>query len=207
VSAIALENLGRDYGERPVLRGVSLELAAGETLAVLGPNGAGKTTLLRILAGLLRPTSGDARVLGCDLPKETWKLRGRIGWLGHEPLLYRDLSARENLEFAARLHGIDPERAAGRIEELLGVVGLGRRGGDPVRDYSRGMVQRAAICRAVLHEPDLLLLDEPLSHLDVESRERVGELIGRGNGRTRVLVTHDPAAAEAEADRVLRLDA
>jgi heme exporter protein A len=205
--AIQLDELVRDYGDRPVLKGVSVSLAPGETLAVLGPNGAGKTTLLRILAGLLRPTGGTARVLGCELPLETWKLRGRVGWLGHEPLLYRDLSARENLAFAARLHGIDPDAAEARIGKLLEVVGLARRGSDRVRDYSRGMVQRAAICRAVLHEPDLLLLDEPLSHLDVDARERVGELIGASPGRTRVLVTHEPASAEAEADHILRLDA
>jgi heme exporter protein A len=206
VPAISLDELGRDYGERPVLSGLSLTLEEGETLAVLGPNGAGKTTLLRILAGLLRPTSGKATVLGCELPKETWRLRGRVGWLGHEPLLYRELSARENLAFAARLHEIEPAAAEARIAELLEAVGLARRGSDPVRDYSRGMVQRAAICRALLHDPELLLLDEPLSHLDVEARARVGELIGGGKGRTRVLVTHDPAAAEAEADHILRLD-
>ncbi len=205
--AIALEDLAREYGERPVLRGVSLSLPAGQTLAVLGPNGAGKTTLLRILAGLLRPSGGGARVLGAELPRESWKLRGRIGWLGHEPLLYRDLTARENLVFAARLHGIAPAAAESRIGELLEVVGLGRRGADRIRDYSRGMIQKAAICRAVLHEPELLLLDEPLSHLDTDSREAVGALIGPGNGRTRVLVSHDLEAAEAEADSVLRLAA
>jgi heme exporter protein A len=199
VPAISLDKLGRDYGERPVLSGLSLTLEEGETLAVLGPNGAGKTTLLRILAGLLRPTTGSATVLGCELPKETWRLRGRVGWLGHEPLLYHDLSARENLAFAAKLHELEPDVAEKRIAELLEAVGLARRGSDPVRDYSRGMVQRAAICRALLHDPEL-------SHLDVEARERVGELIGGGAGRTRVLVTHDPAAAEAEADHILRLD-
>jgi heme exporter protein A len=205
--AIELRSLRRDYGDRPVLRDVTLELDRGETLAVLGPNGAGKTTLLRILAGLLRPSGGEARVLGAALPRESWRLRGRVGWLGHEPLLYRDLSARENLAFAARLHGLDRARAARRSEELLELVGLSRRGDDRVRDYSRGMVQRAAICRAVLHEPELLLLDEPLSHLDVEAREMVETLIGAGSGRTRVLVSHDHEAASAEADQVLRLAA
>jgi heme exporter protein A len=206
-AAIVLDGLRREYGDRLVLRDVSLELRVGETLAVLGPNGAGKTTLLRILAGLLRPSGGGAVVLGAELPRESWRLRGRIGWIGHEPLLYRDLSARENLAFAARLHGLEPGAAGERVEALLAAVGLSRRGGDRVRDYSRGMVQRAAICRALLHEPELLLLDEPLSHLDAEARERVEALIGPAPGRTRVLVSHDHEAAIAVADGVLRLAA
>ncbi|MFN2612824.1 MAG: ABC transporter ATP-binding protein [Solirubrobacterales bacterium] len=205
--AIELRSLRREFGERPVLHGVDFELGRGKTLAVLGPNGAGKTTLLRILAGLLRPSGGEARVLGAELPRESWRLRGRIGWLGHEPLLYRDLSARENLAFAARLYGLESGHAERRAEELLELVGLARRGSDRVRDYSRGMLQRVAICRAVLHEPELLLLDEPLSHLDVEARERVKALIGAGGERTRVLVSHDHEAAVAEADHVLRLAA
>ena len=104
--ALRLAGLRRDYGDRTALDGVGLELAAGESLVVLGPNGAGKTTLLRILATLLRPSGGEVFVLGCSLPREAWKLRGRIGYLGHEPLLYRDLTGRENLRFHARLHGI-----------------------------------------------------------------------------------------------------
>src|SRR5215218_8603152 len=104
--AIAVAGLRRDYGERPALDGVGFEVAAGESLLVLGPNGAGKTTLLRILATLLRPSGGEAVVLGCSLPDQAWKLRGRIGYLGHDPLLYRDLSGRENLRFQARLHGL-----------------------------------------------------------------------------------------------------
>ncbi len=109
----------RDFGERPALEGVDLELAAGRTLAVLGPNGSGKTTLLRILAGLLRPSGGRALVLGSELPREIYKLRGRVGYLGHEPLLYRDLSPNENLRLAARLHGLDRDGASERIASLL----------------------------------------------------------------------------------------
>jgi heme exporter protein A len=200
--AIELHDLSREFGERVALRKVSLDLAAGDTLAVLGPNGSGKTTLLRVLAGLLRPSGGEVRVLGAELPKASWELRGRVGWLGHEPLLYRDLSARENLRFAARLHGL--EDAEERIEALLDAVGLSARAHDRVRDYSAGMVQRAAICRALLHEPELLLLDEPLSHLDGAARDLVEPLIGPEEGRTRVLVSHEPGA-EAEADVVMRL--
>src|SRR5829696_1719993 len=113
--AIRVAGLRREYGDRPALDGVGFELPEGASLVVLGPNGAGKTTLLRVLATLLRPSGGEVQVLGCSLPDEAWKLRGRIGYLGHEPLLYRDLSGRENLRFQARLHGIGSEAAEGRI--------------------------------------------------------------------------------------------
>ncbi|HWT90750.1 MAG TPA: ABC transporter ATP-binding protein, partial [Solirubrobacterales bacterium] len=159
--AIAVAGLRRDYGDRPALDGVGFELAPNASLVVLGPNGAGKTTLLRILATLLRPSGGEVRVLGCALTSEAWKLRGRIGYLGHEPLLYRDLSGRENLRFQARLHGIGREAAEARIEELLRAVGMQRRADERVAELSAGMRQRLSICRCVLHEPELLLLDEP----------------------------------------------
>jgi heme exporter protein A len=203
--AIVLAGLRRDYGERPAIEGLDLELGAGESLVVLGPNGAGKTTLLRILATLLRPTAGEVRVLGCSLPGEAWKLRGRIGYLGHEPLLYRDLSGRENLRFHARLHGIEGEAAEARIAALLAALRMERRADERVAELSAGMRQRLAICRCVLHEPELLLLDEPDSNLDVEGRELARELIGPGAGATRVVVTHDPERFLPEADRVLRL--
>jgi heme exporter protein A len=204
-AAVAVANLRRDYGDRPALDGVGFELAAGGSLVVLGPNGAGKTTLLRILATLLRPSGGSVRVLGCSLPDEAWKLRGRIGYLGHEPLLYRDLSGRENLRFQARLHGIEREPAEARIEELLRAVGMERRADERVAELSAGMRQRLSICRCVLHRPQLLLLDEPDSNLDAEGRELARALIGPGEERTRVVVTHDPERHLPEADQVLRL--
>jgi heme exporter protein A len=203
--AIAVAALRRDYGDRPALDGLGFELPAGASLIVLGPNGAGKTTLLRILATLLRPSGGEAAVLGCSLPDEAWKLRGRIGYLGHEPLLYRDLSGRENLRFQARLHGIGREAAEARIEEVLRAVGMQRRADERVAELSAGMRQRLSICRCVLHQPELLLLDEPDSNLDAEGRELARELIGPGAGRTRVVVTHDPDRHLPEADQVLRL--
>jgi heme exporter protein A len=203
--AIAVARLRRDYGDRPALGGVSFFLAAGESLVVLGPNGAGKTTLLRILATLLRPTSGEVSVLGCSLPGEAWKLRGRVGYLGHEPLLYRDLTGRENLRFHARLHGVDRARAEVRIEGLLAAAGMSRRADERVAELSAGMRQRLAICRCVLHEPALLLLDEPDSNLDASGRELARALIGPGGGRTRVVVTHDPERVLPDADKVLRL--
>jgi heme exporter protein A len=204
--ALSLAGLRRDYGERTALDGIGLELARGETLLVLGPNGAGKTTLLRILATLLRPSGGEVRALGCSLPGEAWKLRGRIGFLGHEPLLYRDLSGRENLRFHARLHGLGGEDAERRIDTLLAAMAMERRGAQRVDELSAGMRQRLAICRCVLHEPELLLLDEPDSNLDAEGRELARALVGPAAGRTRVIVSHDPERFEAEADRVLRLE-
>jgi heme exporter protein A len=203
--AVAVAALRRDYGDRPALDGVGFELPAGASLVVLGPNGAGKTTLLRILATLLRPSGGEATVLGCSLPGEAWKLRGKIGYLGHEPLLYRDLSGRENLRFQARLHGVERAAAEARIAELLRAVGMERRADERVAELSAGMRQRLSICRCVLHEPELLLLDEPDSNLDVEGRELARALIGRGSGATRVVVTHDPERHLPEADQVLRL--
>jgi heme exporter protein A len=203
--AIELRGLRRDYGERTALDGVGLTLPAGESLVVLGPNGAGKTTLLRILATLLRPSGGEVVVLGCSLPDQAWKLRGRIGYLGHEPLLYRDLSGRENLRFHARLHGISDAASKARIEALLAAAGIERRADERIAELSAGMRQRLAICRCVLHEPQLLLLDEPDSNLDAEGRELARGLIGPGAGHTRVVVTHDPERFLPEADQVLRL--
>jgi heme exporter protein A len=201
VAAIELDGLERRYGERVALAGVSVRVEAGQTLAVIGGNGAGKSTLLRVLAGLLRPHGGRASVLGAALPSERWRLPGRVGYLGHEPLLYRDLSGRENLHYHARLHGA----ASTRVTGLLAAVGMERRADDPVRELSRGMVQRLAVARAVLHEPDLLLLDEPRANLDPEAARRLEPLIGRPSGATRVLVSHDVRGALAEADVVLRL--
>lgn len=199
--ALELHGLGRSFGERPVLEDVSVSLQAGQTLVVFGPNGSGKTTLLRVLAGLLRPRSGRVRVLGAELPRQSWALRGRIGWLGHDPLLYMQLSARENLSYHARLHAVADER----VEQVLEAVGMAARADEPVRELSRGMVQRVATARAVLGRPELLLLDEPLTNLDPGARQLVWPLVGPASGLTRVLTSHDPATGLAEADLVLGL--
>jgi heme exporter protein A len=198
---LELEGLERRYGERTALEGITVRLERGQTLAVLGANGAGKTTLLRVLATLLRPHGGRARVLGAELPGDAWKVHGKVGFLGHEPLLYRELTALENLRYHASLHGV----ADGRVEEVLAAVGMERRAGEPVRELSRGMVQRLAVARAVLHDPPLLLLDEPRAHLDPAAAELLEPLIGRSSGRTRVLVTHDVETGLAEADLALGL--
>jgi heme ABC exporter ATP-binding subunit CcmA len=209
-AVLALDRLTRSYGERIALHELSLRLERGKTLLILGANGAGKTTLLRVLAGLLRPHSGRVSVLGRELPREAPLLRGEVGLLAHDPLLYRDLSGRENLTFQARLHG---GGAASRIDELLARAGVAERADEPVRTLSRGLVQRLAVCRCVLSDPALVLLDEPLANLDPAAAERVAPLIGAGAARftddgarrTRVLVSHDPGAALAEADLVLGL--
>ena len=199
--AIELRGLTRHFGERTVLRDVSVSVPAGATLAVLGRNGAGKSTLLRILATLLRPHEGDAALFGEPIPRRAFAVRARLGLLAHEPLLYRDLTARENLGYHARLHGVEPQR----IDELLSAVQLAGRADEPVRLLSRGMVQRVAVCRAVLHGPQLLLLDEPKANLDPGASELVEPLIGRHAGVTRVLTSHDPQAAIGESDLVLAL--
>jgi len=198
---IELAGLARSYGEREALADVSLSLRAGQTLVVFGPNGAGKTTLLRVLATLLRPHAGTVTVLDCKLPADAWRVRGQIGLLGHEPLLYRELTPRENLRYHARLHGVD----SNRVEELLTAVGIARRADEPLRTLSRGTVQRAAVARAVLHDPPLLLLDEPRANLDPAAIELVDPLIGSSSGRTRVITSHDPSGGLAEADLVLGL--
>jgi heme exporter protein A len=203
--AIELERLRRDFGDRPALEGVSLHLPAGETLLVIGPNGAGKTTLLRVLATLLRPSGGRTVVLGCELPREAWKLRGRVGYLGHEPLLYRELTGRENLRFHARLHGIPAEQAGSRIDRLLAELGIERRADERTDQLSVGMRQRLALCRCLLHEPELLLLDEPDAHLDIEGRELARTALAGRADAARVVVTHDPERALPDADRALVL--
>jgi heme exporter protein A len=193
--AIELADVSRAYGERVALANVTLALDQGQTLAVFGSNGAGKTTLLRILATLLRPHHGTATVLGHDVRKEGWAVRGKLGFLGHEPLLYRDLTARENLRFHARLH----DAPLARVDELLDAVGMKARADDPVHTFSKGMVQRTAVCRALLHDPELLLLDEPLAGLDPGAQRLVAPLL---EGRTRVIITHD---IEQDADLFLGL--
>jgi heme exporter protein A len=199
--AIELRGVSRRYGERYALRDVSVTVETGATLVVFGPNGAGKSTLLRLLATLLRPHGGEARVLGEPLPRREWAVRGRVGLLAHDALLYRDLSARENLRFHARLH----KQPEARVQELLERTRLTGRADDPVRTLSKGLLQRVAVCRAILHDPPLLLLDEPRANLDPAAAELIEPLIGRASGRTRVITSHDPVGGLAEADLALGL--
>ncbi len=194
--------LHRSFGVARVLRGVDLHVSAAETLAIIGPNGAGKTTLLRLLAGLMRPTRGEVRVLGRSVEPSAAESRRPIGLLSHQSLLYDDLTLLENLTFAARLYGMpDPRDAARRA---LGDVDLLARADDRPRSLSRGMLQRAAIARALLHRPRVLLLDEPFTALDAGSAERLrSQLEGwTAQGNAMVIVTHHLAEAWELATRV-----
>ena len=199
---LAAAGLERAFGALRALRGVSLEVGAGETLAIAGPNGAGKSTLLRILAGLMRPSAGSVTIEGHPVSPADPASRRPIGLVSHQSLLYDDLTLHENLAFAARLHGLsDPDATARRA---LDDAGLGARGGDLPRLLSRGMLQRAAIARAILHDPRVLLLDEPFTGLDAASAERLRGLLAEraAAGRALVLVTHHLAEAWDIATRV-----
>ena len=183
---IRARGLEKRYGRKRVLRGVDLDVARDETLVVTGPNGSGKTTLLRLCAGLALPSAGTL-----EIDTE----RGRLGYLGHEPLLYRDLTALENLELYGRLYRVAERRE--RIGMLLERFGLWDVRGERVASYSRGMAQRLALCRVLLHDPDLLILDEPYTALDADGAALLDrELRGLQAGRALLLSTHDPARVE-----------
>ncbi len=202
---IRVQGLVKRFGYTIVLRGVSLHIPEGQTVVLLGPNGAGKTTFLRILATLLKPSAGRVQIGGFDLAKEPHRVRHLLGYVSHQPLLYPDLSARENLRFFARLYGMfHPDD---RIDELLAKVGLLRRADDLVRTFSRGMVQRLTITRALLHNPPILLLDEPDTGLDPHAAAMLAALLRdvAGSGRTILLTTHNLARGVDFADRVLVL--
>ena len=185
----------RRYGARRVLHGLSFELHRGGALVVTGPNGSGKTTLLRLLVGLAVPSRGTLEV-GVD--------RARLGFVGHEPLVYRELTALENLELFGRLYRV-PERRE-RIGMLLERFGLWDARGERVSAFSRGMTQRLALCRALLHEPDLLVLDEPFSALDAEGTELLERQLAELAGSTTILLsTHEPARIASLATAGLAL--
>jgi len=188
---IEVSNLGKSFGPRAALAGVDLSMETGEFVTLMGPNGAGKTTLLRILATLARPTSGTVRIAGLDPARDGIKVRQRIGFLSHRTLLYEDLTAEQNLRFYARMYGLDDGPA--RVQDLLQRVGLATRRHDLVRTFSRGMQQRLALARAVLHRPQVLLLDEPYTGLDpLAAQALTGLLIElTGEGCTILLTTHD----------------
>jgi heme exporter protein A len=198
---IQVRKLIKRFGLKPILKGLDFQVSEGEFVALLGPNGAGKTTFLRILASLSRPTVGELTIAGFHLPAEAAAVRRRLGVVSHQPLLYGDLTAEENLHFFARLYGIENEQA--RIAQVLDLVGLSLRRRDLVRTFSRGMQQRLAIGRAVLHDPEVMLFDEPHTGLDQDASHMLDGVLREvaARGRTVVMTSHDLARAADLASR------
>ena len=198
---IEVHKLVKRFGMKTVLRGLDFEVGEGEFVALIGPNGAGKTTFLRILASLSRPTLGEVRIAGHRLPDQAAAVRRSLGVVSHQPLLYGDLTAEENLRFYGRMYAVAGlER---RIDAVLETVGLASRRRDLVRTFSRGMQQRLAIGRAILHDPAVLLFDEPHTGLDQDACDMLDGLLRRvsGQGRTVVMTSHDLARVEDLASR------
>ena len=198
---IEVRNLVKRFGGKTVLRGLEFDVQPGEFVALLGPNGAGKTTFLRILASLSQPTLGQVRVAGYSLPNQSAAVRARLGVLSHLPLLYGDLTAEENLQFYGRLYGVPALHK--RIIEVLEMTGLIARRHDLVRTFSRGMQQRLAIGRAIIHDPEVMLFDEPYTGLDQDASLMLDKLLKTvaAQGRTVVMTSHDLARAQDLATR------
>ena len=198
---IKIHKLVKRFGSKTVLRGLDFEVLQGEFVALLGPNGAGKTTFLRILATLSRPTLGAVQVAGYPLPAQAAAVRSRLGVVTHLPLLYGDLTAEENLQFYGRMYGVTGLNP--RIDEVLDLVGLAARRHDLVRTFSRGMQQRLAIARAILHDPEVMLFDEPHTGLDQDACDMLDGLLRdvAGRGRTVVMTSHDLMRVENLATR------
>jgi len=198
---IEVRKLTKRFGLKAVLRGLDFHVQQGEFVVLLGPNGAGKTTFLRILASLSRPSFGDVHIAGYRLPGQASAVRRRLGVVSHLPLLYGDLTAEENLRFYGRLYGLeDLDR---RVSEVLEMIGLASRRRDLVRTFSRGMQQRLAIGRAVLHDPDVMLFDEPHTGLDQDASAMLDNVLRQVavSGRTVVMTSHDLARAADLASR------
>ncbi len=198
---IRVKKLVKRFGLKTVLRGMDFSVENGEFVALIGPNGAGKSTFLRILASLTRPSMGSVSVAGFSLPKEAADVRRKLGVVSHQPLLYVDLTAAENLKFYGRMYNLPDVDT--RIIEVLEMVGLTKRRDDLVRTYSRGMQQRLAIGRAVLHDPSVMLFDEPYTGLDQDASAMLDDVLRTvaARGRTVVMTSHDLARTEDLATR------
>lgn len=198
---IEVRQLIKRFGLKSVIRGLDFQVQPGEFVALLGPNGAGKTTFLRILASLSRPSFGVVKIAGYRLPAQASAVRRRMGFVSHFPLLYGDLTAKENLQFFGRMFNLIDLKP--RIQEVLDLVGLSSRGDDLVRTFSRGMQQRLAIGRAVLHDPEVILFDEPHTGLDQDASEMLDKALKQvaERGRTIVMTSHDLARAADLASR------
>lgn len=199
---IQIQGLVKSFGHTHALRGVDLELGQGEFLTIVGPNGAGKTTLLRILATLLKATSGSVHIDGLNLASQGNEIRRRIGFVSHQPLAYANLTAEENLRFYARLYDVPTPKE--QVETLLKLVGLEARRHDPTRNLSRGMQHRLSIARAIIHRPSLMLLDEPYTGLDQQATEMLGQLLQTisTESRTVIMTTHNLERALELCDRL-----
>jgi heme exporter protein A len=203
---VEAKKLRKAIDDRPILRDLDLRIGSGEYVAILGANGAGKSTLLRMIATLTPPTAGDLALFGHKLTVATSAAaRAKIGMIGHQSMLYRDLSARENLEFYAKLYGLD--KPAVRAKAMLEVVGLAERADDPLKAFSRGMQQRVSIARALIHNPQLILADEPFAGLDAPSTQTLEQLFAdlSAGGKTIVLVNHDIEQTLRLVERVVVL--
>lgn len=202
---LEMRGIKKSFGLKPVLRGIDLMLYCGERMALVGANGAGKTTLLRILAGLTRADAGNVRIDTYDLGKDAQQIRHLVGFVAHQPYLYDELTARENLLFFARMYAV--KNAQVRANELLQRVGLAKRAQERVSALSRGQVQRLALARALLHSPELLLLDEPDTGLDEQGNELLGTLIAEQTekGSTTIFSTHHLERALELSDRIIIL--
>jgi heme exporter protein A len=198
---ISVRKLVKRFGLKTVLRGLDFNVQPGEFVALLGPNGAGKTTFLRILSSLSRPSLGDVRISGYRLPDQASAVRRHLGVVSHLPLLYGDLTAEENLRFYGRMYRV--ENLEARIDEVLEMVGLAARRRDLVRTFSRGMQQRLAIGRAVLHDPQVMLFDEPHTGLDQDASEMLDNVLSEvaARGRTVVMTSHDLSRSADLASR------
>lgn len=202
---IVARGLSKAFGFRPVLRGLTFTIARGSTVALMGTNGAGKTTLLRILATLSKASAGELLIGGWSLPTEAMAVRAQLGYVGHQPLLYDDLTAAENLAFFAKIYGVVD--APARIATVLARVGLTARSRDQVRSFSRGMQQRLAVARAMLHDPSIFLLDEPYTGLDVQGARVLDGLFQewREAGKTVIASLHQIPLAAQLADSLIML--
>lgn len=199
---IEVRKLIKRFGLKNVLKGLDFRVEAGEFVVILGPNGAGKTTFLRILASLSRPSMGKINIAGFSLPDQAAAVRRRLGVVSHQPLIYGDLTAEENLQFFARMYNIPASNQ--RIPEVLKLIGLNARRRDLVRTFSRGMQQRLAIGRAVLHDPEVMLFDEPHTGLDQDAATMLDGILQEvaARGRTVVMTSHDLPRAADLASRI-----
>ena len=204
--AIEVRRLSKRYPRTWALRGVDLRVERGEMVCLLGPNGSGKSTLLRILAGITRPTTGEVRILGSSSRKDE-AVRRSLGFLSHQTFIYHELTGMENLKFAAAMYGVDGEEA--RLMEALSAVGLAHVADEGARTYSSGMLKRLALARATLHDPRIILLDEPYGALDVEAIDWLERFIRdlRSDGRTILMSTHEADRALDLSDRAVGLRA